>query len=100
MAGRSTQWRSRSIYALAAIAVLALAWTMLRPRPIDVDAGTVTRGALAVTVAQQGEVRVRDRYVVTVPVAGRLARVLISHRYNCLPLLPSDPGGVQQELVV
>jgi len=23
-----------------------------------------------------------------------------SHRYNCLPLLPSDPGGVQQELVV
>jgi len=23
-----------------------------------------------------------------------------SHRYNCLPLLPSGPGGVQQELVV
>jgi hypothetical protein len=27
-------------------------------------------------------------------------KLLISHRYNCLPLLPSDPGGVQQELVV
>ena len=24
----------------------------------------------------------------------------ISHRYNHLPLLPSDPGGVQWELVV
>ena len=24
----------------------------------------------------------------------------ISHRYNRLPLLPSGPGGVQQELVV
>jgi hypothetical protein len=24
----------------------------------------------------------------------------ISHRYNRLPLLPSRPGGVQQELVV
>lgn len=23
-----------------------------------------------------------------------------SHRYNPLPLLPSDPGGVQEELVV
>ena len=23
-----------------------------------------------------------------------------SHRYNYLPLLPSGPGGVQQELVV
>jgi hypothetical protein len=27
-------------------------------------------------------------------------KLLISHRYNCLPLLSSDPGGVQQELVV
>jgi len=27
-------------------------------------------------------------------------RLLTSHRYNRLPLLPSDPGGVQQELVV
>ena len=24
----------------------------------------------------------------------------ISHRYDCLPLLPSGPGGVRQELVV
>ncbi len=23
----------------------------------------------------------------------------VSHRYNRLPLLPSDPGGIQQELV-
>jgi len=29
-----------------------------------------------------------------------MGKLLISHRYNCLPLLPSDPGGVQQELVV
>jgi hypothetical protein len=27
-------------------------------------------------------------------------KLLISHRYNRLPLLPSGPGGVQQELVV
>jgi hypothetical protein len=27
-------------------------------------------------------------------------RLLTSHRYNRLPLLPSGPGGVQQELVV
>jgi hypothetical protein len=27
-------------------------------------------------------------------------RLITSHRYNHLPLLPSDPGGVQQELVV
>jgi len=27
-------------------------------------------------------------------------RLLTSHRYNRLPLLPSGPEGVQQELVV
>ena len=27
-------------------------------------------------------------------------KLLISHRYNHLPLLPSGPGGIQQELVV
>ena len=27
-------------------------------------------------------------------------RLLTSHRYNRLPLLSSDPGGVQQELAV
>jgi len=29
-----------------------------------------------------------------------VGKLLISHRYNRLPLLPSGPGGVQQELVV
>jgi len=27
-------------------------------------------------------------------------KLLISHRYNRLPLLPSGPGGVYRELVV
>ena len=27
-------------------------------------------------------------------------KLLISHRYNLLPLLPSGPGGIHRELVV
>jgi len=27
-------------------------------------------------------------------------KLIISHRYNHLPLLPSGPGGIQQELAV
>jgi hypothetical protein len=30
----------------------------------------------------------------------QVGKLPVSHRYNHLPLLPSDPGGVQQELVV
>ena len=33
-------------------------------------------------------------------VAKKRGKLLASHRYNHLPLLPSGPGGVQQELVV
>ncbi len=33
-------------------------------------------------------------------VTKKKGKLLISHRYNRLPLLPSGPGGVQQELVV
>ncbi len=29
-----------------------------------------------------------------------MGKLLISHRYNHLPLLPSGPGGIQWELVV
>ncbi len=28
-----------------------------------------------------------------------MGKLPVSHRYNRLPLLPSDPGGIQQELV-
>jgi hypothetical protein len=29
-----------------------------------------------------------------------VGKLSASHRYDHLPLLPSDPGGIQQELVV
>ena len=29
----------------------------------------------------------------------KVGKLPVSHRYNRLPLLPSDPGGIQQELV-
>ncbi|KOH45922.1 hypothetical protein NC99_12460 [Sunxiuqinia dokdonensis] len=28
-----------------------------------------------------------------------MGKLPVSHRYNRLPLLPSDPGGIQRELV-
>jgi hypothetical protein len=30
----------------------------------------------------------------------KVGKLPVSHRYNCLPLLSSNPGGIQQELVV
>jgi HlyD family secretion protein len=57
--------------ALAAAGAIAL----LRPAPLRVETARVARGPLQVTVDEEGETRVRDRYVVAAPVAGRVARI-------------------------
>jgi HlyD family secretion protein len=71
----AARWVKRGVLAagaLAGIAGLVYAWL---PKPIAVDVGVVRRTALAVEVAEDGRTRVRDRFVVTAPIAGNLARV-------------------------
>ena len=55
---------------LVAVAVLSA----LRPTPVTVETGAVTRGPLRVTIDEEGATRVRSRYVVSAPITGRLAR--------------------------
>lgn len=47
----------------------------LWPEAIPVEVGQVTRGAMAVTIDEEGETRVHHRYVVSAPVAGTLERI-------------------------
>jgi HlyD family secretion protein len=56
--------------------VVAIGW-WLRPSAVQVDVATVAFGPLQVTVDDEGEARVRDRYVVSAPVAGRLTRLML-----------------------
>ena len=58
-----------------AAGVLALALWILRAPSVAVELVPVTDGVLEVTVRDDGETRVCDRYVVTAPVAGYLARL-------------------------
>jgi len=61
------------------LALLALIGYGLRPRPIEVEVGTVVRGPLTVHVVEEGKTRVRNRYVISAPVAGRMRRVLLKN---------------------
>jgi HlyD family secretion protein len=65
-------WR---LFALALLAILFLLWR-LRPSVVEVDTVLVAVGPLRETIDQEGQTRVRDRYVVAAPVTGRLQRVL------------------------
>lgn len=55
--------------------LLALIVTGLWPRPLPVETATAARGPLMVTVDEEGQTRVRHRYVVSSPVAGHLRRI-------------------------
>src|SRR5918993_1797353 len=64
------------------LVVLAIVAMAMIPEAIEVDLTTVTRGPMRVTLDEDGETRVRDRFVVSAPVAGRLQRI---------ELEPGDP---------
>ncbi|HUF63121.1 MAG TPA: HlyD family efflux transporter periplasmic adaptor subunit [Verrucomicrobiales bacterium] len=61
--------------ALAATAILAV--LALRPSPLAVDLALVERGPLEVLVEEDGQTRIREKYVVSTPFAGRLLRVAL-----------------------
>ena len=67
-------WRRRLPF-VGGLLLLALIVVGLWPRPVSVEVATVTRGPLVVTVDEEGMTRVRNRYVVSAPVAGQLRRV-------------------------
>lgn len=81
-------------------AVMLMLW--LRPTPARVDVAKATRGSMRVTVDGEGKTRVRDRYVVAAPVAGRIRRIALRRgdevergqvvaQIETLPLTPLDP---------
>ena len=73
----SRLWITRGLWLLlAAAGAGALVWAFL-PAPVDVDLVAVARGPFVKTVDEDGKTRVRERYVVSAPLAGRLLRVAL-----------------------
>lgn len=47
----------------------------LRPKPVAVETGLVSEGALSVSILEEGKTRIRHRYTISPPVAGWLNRI-------------------------
>ena len=58
--------------ALAVVAVIVLAFL---PEPVPVELAAVTRGPMRVTIDEEGRTRVKERYLVSAPLAGRVQRI-------------------------
>jgi HlyD family secretion protein len=67
--------RNRLIGAIAVVIVIGLLAWVFRPKPIKVETGRTYRGTLRVTVDEEAETRVHDRFEIAAPVTGRLRRI-------------------------
>jgi HlyD family secretion protein len=57
------------------VVVIGIAAIAMWPQSMAVDVAAATRGPLRVTIDEDGETRVRQRFVISAPVAGRLSRI-------------------------
>lgn len=59
---------------VGALLIFLAVWAFV-PKPIKVERGRVQRGVLRVTVDEEAETRVHDRFEIATPVTGRLRRI-------------------------
>ena len=83
---------------LVVLGVAAVAVWAFRPRPVPADFAAVARGPLEVTAEEEGRTRVRERYVVSAPLPGRMRRIelepgdpVVAGRTALAEFLPADP---------
>ncbi len=67
--------RNLVLLAAAGVVLAALAAWALRALPIAVELAAVTQGPFEQTVVDDGKTRVRDRYLIAAPLAGRVERI-------------------------
>jgi HlyD family secretion protein len=69
--------RRRWVYALGIAALGVLAVFALLPQPVSVEVAVVDRGTVRASLLDEGRTRMREVYVVSAPVSGRLLRVAV-----------------------
>jgi len=61
---------------VGAIVLVALVGAGLWPKPVPVETATASIGTLRASVNEEGKTRIKQRYVVSAPVAGQLRRIV------------------------
>lgn len=69
------KWVRRLILIAIAVGIGVAIFQAMKTPPIRVDVGAITRGPLRVTVDEDGKTRIKERYLVSAPLAGRLLRI-------------------------
>ncbi|REJ95062.1 MAG: efflux RND transporter periplasmic adaptor subunit [Planctomycetota bacterium] len=92
------KWIRRIVMVLIAAGIVGgVAWSF-RPQPVPVDATAIESGPLMVTVNEDGKTRIKERFIVSTPLAGQLRRVeldegdeIIAGETVLATILPDNP---------
>ncbi len=82
--------KQRLFFILGALLLVGAIVYAFLPKPVPIEVARVTRGPLQVTVNHEGRTRIKERYVVSAPLSGRLSRV---------ELHPGDPIKAKETLL-
>jgi HlyD family secretion protein len=87
------------IWSTVLLAMILAGGLAMIPQPVDVEFATVIEGPLRVTVQEDGKTRIREKYIVSAPVAGRLSRIelhsgdpVTCDQTRLAVIQPSDPA--------
>jgi HlyD family secretion protein len=85
-------------YALLVVILAAALIYGFRPQPVPVDLAVIERGELTVTIDGDGQTRVREVYVVSAPLSGRVLRIerhvgdkVVANETLLATIQPGDP---------
>jgi HlyD family secretion protein len=68
------RWGRNSGIGLGVLALAAVVWWVYQPRPLVVEVGTVALGRFEQAIEEDGQWRLRQRYVITAPTQAELQR--------------------------
>jgi len=99
---------SQQIFAIIVVlGVVVVITLVMLPKPVPVELATIQRGPLVVTVTDDGRTRIRERYVVSAPLSGRLVRIrhkpgdeVIAHETQLTMIEPTDPALLDPRSIV
>lgn len=88
--------KKRAIYIAAAVlGSMIIIWGLFARSPIRVETAASKRGRMVVTVDAEGKTRVRDKFMVTAPISGIMARIKLTEGDNItrnFPIAEIDPN--------
>jgi HlyD family secretion protein len=67
-------WKRATVITTICVGLAAAIYWGMQPQPLEIETIAVRTGALELTVEEEGKTRLRDRFLVSAPLAGSMRR--------------------------